>query len=166
MPEVYSTKKTDTHKTVTNMQNMYKGTTVIPSLKEVVENNNMVLFQLKSVFPFDFFPASITIDLQKISIVDQLFFFSKQVISIPISEIFVVECDTNLFFATLRIRDKRYELSPLEISFLHKEEARKARRIIQGLIAVNDQNLNMGGLSLDEIKENVEKLGSTLAGST
>lgn len=152
-------------KAVSNIQKSYKGTTVAPSLKEVAEKNSTVLAVIETVFPFKFFPTTIIVDLQKVSIINTLFFFSKQRVSIPISEIFVIECDTNLFFATLRIKDKRFEQLPTQIDFLPKEQAKEIHTIIQGLMTVYDQQLNIEGLSTEEIKENVEKIGSTYVGN-
>lgn len=143
------------------MEKTYKGTTVAPTLKEVADKNTVVLTSIETIFPFEFFPATITVDLQKVNIVNSLFFFSKQRVSIPISEIFIVECDTNLFFGTLRIKDKRFDQEPISIQFLPKEQAKEVHRIIQGLMAVYDQKLSIEGMSTEEIKVSVEKIGSS-----
>lgn len=148
------------HTAVSNVEKSYKGTTVAPSLKDVAEHNTEILFKLKSVFPFDFFPATICIDLQKVNVIDRVFFWAKNTVSVPISEIFVVECDTSLFFATLRVKDKRFQNDPIEVRYLKKSEALEAQRIIQGLVAVHNQKLNMGGMSTDEIKVNAEIIGN------
>lgn len=132
-----------------------------PTLKEVAEKNSAVLCSLDAIFPFDFFPSTVVIDLQKISIINRLFFFTKQVVSIPIKEIFVVECDTDLFFATLRIKDKRFTQEPVVVNFLRKSEAREARRVIQGLMAVYEQQLDTDGMSPEEVKKYAQQIGST-----
>ena len=133
------------------------------TVKEFYEEKGKVLFRARSVFPFKFFPAEVTIEAAAVNISNQTFFFSKEIASIPLKEVLSAEVHTGLYFAKLTVIDIRYNQEPLSIEYLKKEEAMKARRIIQGLLIAFHEDLSTDGLSIEEQVTYFEKLGRTRA---
>lgn len=120
-----------------------------------------VLYSLKSLFPLDPFPTTITIQPSTISIVHNLFGLSQNLMTVTMEDIFTVEVEAGLFFANLRIQQKQ-PLTPLvEITYLWKDQAMKARRIIQGLLVVQTKNLEIPDMKASEVIPYLEDIGST-----
>lgn len=131
------------------------------NIADFTQQDSKVLYQLKSVFPFDPFPMTITIEPTIIHIVDQAFFFSHQVISLSMKDILTIEVDTGLLFATIKIQQALPIMPALEYKMFWKAEALKARRIIQGLILVGKQDLEISDMPIPELNHYLEKMGST-----
>jgi len=128
-------------------------------LDKMVEKSHWVLLSIKSVFPFDFFPDEITIDPTKINIVIKNFWGSGSVHSIYIKDIADIKIESTPFFATLKIVDRAFVENKIQINFLRREDARRARRIIQGLVVANRDNLNLAGMEINNLAEKIEQLG-------
>ena len=118
-----------------------------------------VLFSARTVFPFDFFPDTLTISANKIDIVSSQFFFSHQTTSIPLRDIANVEIQTAPFFATLRIINIRYPMHPSIIRFLKKRDAIRAKNIIDGLLVAMSQGADIAAIEPHLLLEQIEKVG-------
>src|SRR5581483_1324038 len=75
----------------------------IQQINEIIEKTHKPLFKLSAFFPFDLWPDSISIDIEKVSIVIRVFFRSDFIHTIPIKDIKDVTVETNIFFGTLKI---------------------------------------------------------------
>lgn len=134
-------------------------TTEMNKFEKTLEASKGILFQTKSVFPFDFFPNEIVIDENKVDLIYGLFFFSREVFSISIKNINSAGSSSNLFFGELSIELEGYNENPKPIKYLWRKDAIKARRIINGLITLNKQNVNIARLNIVELKKKVEEIG-------
>lgn len=130
-------------------------------LQQMINKSDQVLFRLSTFFPFDFFPDDIIIDLEKVNIIIRYFFLAEQVHSVYIKDITDVVLETGPFFALLRIIDKDYTENSIDLHYLKKSEAIKARRIIQGLVIAHKEGVDLSPFSIAEITTQIEKLGST-----
>lgn len=132
-------------------------------LENLVETADFVLFQTDSANPIDPFPNSIIIDTAKVSIIYRHFFATERVHSVMIQDVSDVFIDTSPFFAKLSIVDKGFTENEVSIDWLGKENAIKARRVIQGLVVASQKGIDFGKLrqelSAEEIVEKIEKLG-------
>jgi len=128
---------------------------------DVLNASGKVLFKASSVFPFDLFPDEITIDECKINIVFHEFFLSEDIHSITIDMIKDVKVEHGPFFASLKIVPDGYPGQPLEVRYLKKEDAIKARRIVQGLIVARKQGLDPAKLDFYDFINKIESLGAT-----
>lgn len=141
------------------------GDTIVSNVNKNVaqftQRDSKVLYQLKSVFPFDPFPMTLTIEPTVIHVVDQSFFFSHAILTLSIRDLLTVELDTGLFFATLKFQQAPPIQPALEYNLFWKSQALKARRIIQGLIIVNKEKLEIPDMPIPELNEYLEKMGST-----
>jgi hypothetical protein len=116
---------------------------------------------MQTVFPFDFFPDTLTINANKIDVVKTSFFASHQTSSIPLRDIANVEIQTSPFFATLRITNIRYPMHPKVLRFLKKHEAMKAKNIIDGLLVAISQGADITNIEPTKLIEEMEKVGNS-----
>lgn len=133
-------------------------------LDELVNSTGQVLYRLKAVFPFDFFPTEIIIDKNKVNLIFNEFFFSKHIHSVMVTDVTDVMVETNLFFATLKIIDKFFNANSIDVGYLNKDEAMMARRIIQGLVVAQQQQIDLSKVQGDDLVKKIEQLGKEREG--
>ncbi len=127
---------------------------------DLVRESARILFQAKSIFPFDLFPDEISIDPIKVNIVSHEFFASARVHCIYIKNISDVFVDCSPFFASLKIIDQGFTENEEIVTTLSKDNAMKARRIIQGLVVAHKQGVDVTRLEQDtDLVEKLEALG-------
>lgn len=131
-------------------------------LTDLAKMSNDVLFQCKTVFPFDFFPDTLVIDKTKVNIVYRMFFWSETVHSIMLKNIKDIQVDSNVFFAKMTIIPDVYMGQATSISYLHKSCAFEARRLIQGLMLCYREGLDISDLDARDIKNKIETVGTAL----
>lgn len=132
---------------------------VISQVDEIIEKKARPLFAMKAVFPFDFFPNEVSIDMKQINFVIKEFFFTSRLHSISIGNVMDVFVDMGPFFASLHIVDMSFVENKMVIPYLKRKDAVRARRIIQGLIAINAERVDIGALNHDELLRKLEELG-------
>lgn len=126
---------------------------------QLVERSKIILYKCSSVFPFTIFPDEITIHLNQVNIIQRQFFYTGRRHSVVIEDIEDVFVDTSLFFATLKIVDKGYVENIIEVPYLWVDDARKMRRIIQGLMIASKSNIDITKLDSKNLLEDIESLG-------
>jgi hypothetical protein len=132
-------------------------------INQLAEKSDQVLFRTKSVFPFDFFPDTLTINANKIDIVQSLFFFSNSTTSVPLRDIANVEIETSPFFAKIKIVNIRYPMEPVIIQYLHKDKAIRAKNIIDGLLVSMSQGADVAAVDPQKMQQQIEKVGEGAA---
>lgn len=120
-----------------------------------------VLYQVSSIFPLDPFPTTISVQPSTISIVHNLFNISKNLMTINMDDVFTVEVEAGLFFATLKIQQKQATLPVIELPYFWKSNAMQARRIIQGLLIVKAKQLEIPNMKTNDVIPYLEEIGST-----
>lgn len=119
-----------------------------------------LLFKASALFPFDLFPDEIVIDLSKIDIIYRDILGSYSTHSIPVGDIVDVSVEAIPFFATLKVIDKRYmESEEFAIRFLKREDANKAKKIIQVLISAKEEGVDLSKVIDEELIKKLEELG-------
>jgi cobalamin-dependent methionine synthase I len=131
------------------------------TLDSLVKNNNKVLYQLTTIFPFRVFPTQISIQPTKVDIVQNTFFGSHEVRNLLIKEISSVTLDATPFFATLKFKDRMPTQEVITVDFLNKDQAHEARRILEGLIVAATEGVDFSQLSTTEILGKVSAIGKT-----
>ena len=84
---------------------------------DTVKASRRILFRAKTVFPFDLFLDEIVIDENKVDIIYGIFFYSREVFSIPYRQINGVSSTTGIFFGGLQIEIEGFNKNP---PFLNK----------------------------------------------
>lgn len=117
-----------------------------------------ILFETKSVYPYELWPDKITICLNRI-VITYVKPFSKDERPIPIEYLNTAHVTRGLFFASLSIETFGVE-RPNPIQHLKIDDARMARRYILGLIECKKNGVNFNEYSIGEIKEKLQAIGT------
>ncbi|HVZ58613.1 MAG TPA: hypothetical protein VG935_02575 [Patescibacteria group bacterium] len=127
--------------------------------QHLVKAANLTLLQISNVFPFDLFTDEITIEISQVNVIKREFFATAHLQTIPIKNVADVFLQTSLFFASLKIIDSSYIENSIQVEYLRKAEACKARRIIQGLVIAHKEGIDISKIPLKQIIHNIETLG-------
>lgn len=140
-------------------------------LETIVDRNNHVLFHAKSIFPIDFFPDTILIDMTKISIVHKTFFATEHVTAIPLQSVADIFLQTTFLSAALTIKyilrtDRPGIIEPVEakILALSRHDAITAKNIIRGLVLANEENIDLTKIRIEDLRGKLEELGASKTG--
>jgi hypothetical protein len=118
---------------------------------------HQVLFEAKSVYPYELFPDKITICLNRITITYKKP-FSVDERPIPIEYLNTAHVTRGMFFASLSIETFGVE-RPNPIHHLKVDDARMARRYILALVECKKNGINFGDYKIGEIKERLQEIG-------
>lgn len=131
----------------------------------LVEKSSKVIFQTKSVYPFDYFPNLITITPDKITVTSKQFLLRTEY-PLLLDSVTGSRVGMGWFFATLYIDTFGVKDPPPPINYLRKSDARQARRYILALIECKKSNLDLGSYSLEELREKLLKIGRVREGDS
>ncbi len=126
-------------------------------LEALAKLSKEVLFEAKSVFPFELYPDKITISTNRITIIYSNP-FSKDERPIPIEFINTAHVTRGIFFASLSIETFGVE-KPNPINHLKIDDARKARRYILALVECKKNGVNFANYDIKEIKQKLLSIG-------
>lgn len=127
--------------------------------RNLVQASNQCLLRISNVFPFDLFTDEISIEIAQVSVIKRYFFATAHLQTIPIKNVADIFLDTSLFFAAIKIIDSSYIENSIQVEYLKKSDASKARRIIQGLVTANKAGIDLTKVSPDILVKEVEALG-------
>jgi hypothetical protein len=129
-------------------------------LTDVVRGAHDVLFTAKGVFPFAFFPDTVTIDREKLTITHRTFFQVAEVLSIAIKDILNITANIGPFFGSIKLATRVYnEEVPYEVHYFWRDDALRVKRIVQGYIIAKQQKIDCSALSTKELARLLDKLG-------
>lgn len=127
--------------------------------KMLFEKRDKILIKIKTVFPFKLFTDIIIVDENKVDIIEGIFFFSEKIKSIPISNIQDVEVETSIFFAVIKILQVGYMEEWIIIRYLWKNDAKRTRDIISGLLIGNNNGIDFTKVKTKNLAKEIENLG-------
>lgn len=128
-------------------------------LDTLVHNGTKHLFEIKTVWPFDFFPDRLVIDPLKISYVHREFFFEEETKCILIENMGHILVSSGPIFSTLTIVDIIFSPNTILMKPVFKQEAIKAQNILHGLLVSKREHIDTTKVStLDGISA-LEQLG-------
>jgi hypothetical protein len=128
-------------------------------LPQLTEDANEVLFSLSNIFPFDLFPDRIIIRKNHVDIVKGIFFWSGATERLQIIDIREIGVHYNPVFATIVIHAIGPPEIRLEIRFLWRHQALRAKRIILGLLECQQQQVDLSGYGKRDLIAHVEEIG-------
>ncbi|OGE31352.1 hypothetical protein A2631_05930 [Candidatus Daviesbacteria bacterium RIFCSPHIGHO2_01_FULL_44_29] len=129
-------------------------------LKKLINQVEVPLLCIRSIWPFTLFRHDVIIDLAKVSFVLRQFFWSADVIAIPYDMIDHVSVESSLFFATLKIQPKKLaEGEIVEVPYLNKRDANLARQIIHGILIAQYSKIDLNKFEGPEIVNQLIQLG-------
>lgn len=124
----------------------------------LLNKTGQILMQFQTSFPFDLFPDRVTIDMNKVTISKREFFSSEIVTSIPAKEIKDISVSTAGFLATLTILTQSSP-DPIVIEKIKKQDALRARRVLQALIMTEKENIQLTKVKTDNLVDKLETIG-------
>jgi hypothetical protein len=126
--------------------------------KAAIKSND-ILYKASSVFPFNLFPDTITIDREKVSIANRVFFRVAQMHSIRIDDILSIEGNVGPFFGSIKVTSKYFVKSPRLINFLTREDARNVQWILQGYTVARQKEIDCSKIETNELIRMLMELG-------
>ena len=130
-------------------------------MEVMAHKSEEVLVRARAVFPFAFFPDEISVDKNKVNIINRIFLWSEKIHSIPFEEIGDVIVETGPFFATIRILHLRgLPGGHSELNYLWKNEALHVRKVIQGLILARKDQIDLAPVAKTALVQNAVLSGT------
>jgi|SRR3989344_26190 len=134
------------------------------NLDELVEKSTHTLLKICSHQLFSLTTTDLIVDIDQVSIRSRTWFGSSQLIGISIKDIGSVTVDVGPFYASLTFIGTRPGPETTHIvSYLRRNEASRARRIIQGLIVASKEEIDLSLCQPEEVVDKLETLGQTQA---
>jgi len=133
-----------------------------PKLQDLAREARSVIFETKTVFPFDLFPNTLTICPNRITITDHGFLYSDEY-PLPIEVITGARLYKTLLFASLTIETFGYRKPP-PLKYLKTHHARLARRYILALIECRRQNIDLSYHPINELRRLLKEIGMVREG--
>lgn len=138
---------------------MTEAQTELQKLDKLVKQSHRVLYTAQTIFPFHLFPSKIVIDENQVSVTRNAAFRTGDVQSILISEIKSVSISTTILFGSLTVDTMLPTSTPIAIDYLWKDDAVKARRLIQGMMTVVKENIDLSQISEHDLHHRIFQIG-------
>lgn len=120
------------------------------------------LLKISTLFPFDLIPDTITLDREKLTVVNRTFFRSARIISTPYPDILSVELEVGPFLGNVKIKTRFFENDPLTCSMLTKADAYKLKNLLAGYIIATQNNEDFSRLNDKQFVEKLSSLGKAI----
>ena len=101
-----------------------------------------ILFRANTIFPFTLFPDTVIVDREKLTFITRYFFSVAKITAIPIRDLLNVEADIGPIFGSVHTSSRFFITSPYSIRFLWRKDAIRLRRLLQGYIIANEQDID------------------------
>ncbi|HSX17931.1 MAG TPA: hypothetical protein VLE51_01065 [Candidatus Saccharimonadales bacterium] len=129
-------------------------------LVNVAMKSHEILFKANTVFPFTLFPDTVTLDREKLSFANRIFFGVSKVTSVPVRDILSVEVDTGPFFGSVHTASRYFITNPKAVNWLWRNDAIKLQRLLQGYIIAHEQEIDCANIKKDKLIALLNDLGS------
>lgn len=123
--------------------------------------SHRILLKATTVFPFNLFPDSVTIDREKLTFANRVFFRAAKIVSVPIRDILSVEADVGPLFGSVYITIRDSSTNPLSICYLWREDALKLQRLLQGYISAFEREIDCSRINESDLLELLNNLGQS-----
>lgn len=131
----------------------------IKKLEKLVSGTQKLIYEVKSVWPFQLFPDRLIIDESKVTVVRRGLFY-KRVIPITFDKLGTVKVNRSFLFASLEFDAKLFTHGPSAVTHLYPKEANMAKKYIIGLMQAVQAGIDLSKLSVEEVREKIEQIGS------
>ena len=129
-------------------------------LRKIVERSHEVLVSINTIFPISLFPDTVTVDRTKVTIVKRDFFWSSDVMSIRIEDVLNVSSTVGPVFGSLTVASRVMStVDHFKINHFWRNDAIYLKRIIQGYVIAQHNNIDTAHLEKKELIETLIELG-------
>lgn len=125
-------------------------------LVDLVKKSNRSIISISSLFPWDLFPSTITVEESRVTFTFRQF-LSSQSHSVEIKDISNVFLESSFLFATLQVVSRTYVKNNIKIAHLNRKKAQKVQQIIEGLRTFIENNINTSNYEIDELLSKIEE---------
>lgn len=126
-----------------------------------VASDSEILYETRSVFPFDLFPDHVIVDKSKVSVIRKIFFLSEVIQSVPAKDILTVQMESSPFLARITIVGRMPQQAEIVINNLMVKDSTKLRKVIQGLAIAASESVQIDSLPKSQQLQTVEEIGAT-----
>jgi len=145
----------------TSQTPIYNWDRAIEKLVGVTIHSHEILYKANAVFPLNFFPDTIVIDKEKLTIIARYFFWVAKITSVPIRDILSVEADVGPFFGSIHLTSRYFFTNPHSIKYLKRQDALNLQKLLQGYIIANERDIDCSAIDRSQLEELLEHLGET-----
>jgi hypothetical protein len=103
-------------------------------LIEMTENAHDVLFTADTFFLLTLVPDTITLDREKLTVVDRYFYRIAKITTVPISSMISADVSVGPFFGSVHMTSKYFIDNTHTVRFLWRKDAEEIHRLLQGFI--------------------------------
>ena len=130
-------------------------------LKKIVAQSHEVLAAAQTVIlPVNLFPDSVVVDRTKVTITKKTFFWSSEVISIRIEDVFNVSTSVGPLFGSLTVSSRIMNSTDhFQINYFWRHDAVHLKNILQGYMIALHNDIEVSHLSRGELIETLTELG-------
>jgi hypothetical protein len=129
-------------------------------LENVVNESHVVLAKARSVFPFQLFPDTISIDRHKLTIIYREFFWVEKTVSVPIENIKNIEADIGPFLGSINITSDLFINNTQEVKYLTSGDARRIQKLVQGAVVAQREEIDLNKIGTKKLRNLLIDLGS------
>jgi hypothetical protein len=128
-------------------------------LIEITEGSQDCLITAKTLWPFNLFPDTISIDKQKLTIVHRSFFSTSSTISVQIDDVQIAKVDVGPFFGSVHLASKFFVDNIQSINFLRRSDAISIQRLLQGFIIAHHRRIDCSNIEQEQLVVLLNDLG-------
>jgi hypothetical protein len=129
------------------------------TLTENTEKSQHVLYEATTVFPFTLVPDTITLDREKLTIANRVFWRMADITSVPVGEIMSAEATVGPFFGSLHMTFRFFANNERTISFLPRQATLEMQRLIHGYIIAHRREIDVSNVSKEKLVRLLTELG-------
>lgn len=132
-------------------------------LHTLLKRSELRVFSMNTVFPFDLFPDTLTVDENKVNLTFREFFASEVKNSIAIKDISTVTVESGFFLSTMKflLVHPNQEENVIKMGPFKRMEAERAKRIILGLSICIKEGVEVSKINDQDLVRKIEELGTT-----
>jgi len=128
-------------------------------LIELTEKAQDILFTADTVFPLTIFPDTITLDREKLTVIDRYFFRVAKVITVPISSMISADVSIGPFFGAVHMTSKYFSDNTHVVRYLWRKDAEEIHRLIQGYIIAQEKGVDVSDIDKEDLRVLLNDLG-------
>lgn len=128
-------------------------------LIEMTEKAHDVLFTADTFWLFTMVPDTITLDREKLTVVDRYFYKVAKVTTVPISSMISADVSVGPFFGSVHMTSKYFVDNSHTIKFLWRKDAEEIHRLLQGFIIAHEKKIDVSDIEKEDLKVLLHDLG-------
>lgn len=130
-------------------------------LLDITSKAHDVLFSADTVFPFTLFPDTITLDREKLTIIQRSFFGVAKIVSSRIKDIQTIDLDVGPFFGSVKVSSRLFSGNPKRLTYLWRSDAARIARLVRGYVIAAQEEINCSNIPKEELILLLEDLGKS-----